>query len=1110
MILQMNPKDFPGAINTNIQMARHNGTKDIWLIPQSQIVHADPANKPKDFTDFPDGNPHLSIPQIQENMSPMDKTIPNNFDLPINPAEFSNAVDVSIKMDLPIRPQETSLVSKTQTIQLDLPRNPKNFQAQQNINILHNLPVQPSRESGSLNDLDYLELPVSPATPVLLSESSIDLDPPSNPSLKSEVKDTILLLDPPPTKENASNKSLGQDLPLNPSNSSNDFDYDGEDDHPKGVALKDEAYDYNLPFLTNPTLIPSDIVTDIQDETETFDYILGTKNAEDEERITTTPSSLRELTNRDGVEALMEGAKKEQNIAGVTAELPFVTTPKPESVTTFEDIDLIITTERFPSANDLSSIIHTVRPEYDNELIVTEPQTTTIRTISNVEGMGKEMLMSKILEALGDSIHHPMKEQVLQKLKNEFAPSSSEENLSLTPIGGQQILSMPESVRISKELKVNNTFSSLGEQIVEQIPQDIESDLDEEFDPMIVHDDDSLDDAIKNARVVLFNRLREGVNVEDAIRVSLQPHLVNVIQPHVAKEVENRIHYTYKDQIFVGKDYWVDDHLPLSAIPNSETYFDETTTTHELDESSLSPIETTEQTLEFTTIPSSTPKRENIIIVPTEQTLEFTTIPSSTPKQENVFIVQGEMLDTANLINSEKQLSSDPVKSIESGFTLETVRNSDPFVPFFAKVNPKKARQQISQRLFADNVSQSPKLDLNEVKDNDEIETFRGVSVIQIPSPQHQQKTEAAIVNLPKFQEISNLSNENENFESTKTVFLNEKDRKSKITILQNSFPRVKSDRLKLLRNRFRNKDSGKAKEKKTKFKDKREKDKAINFILKTIREQRKQLKSASELKIISKSSTIAPSTTSTSRSMVTSTIAANEIPRTTTINANESEEQTYFPIETTETPIFNESTYFPDLVLSSTTSAIPLEVSEKITESPVTSISSTDAFESSITSKSPSVMIDTATSLPKTIPPSQNFPTLSTQDTPASSQNIKSGSVENIITKPSRGGVEEDSESFNLISFEGLKSTTVRSTTMSQNGFSEPLEIIRSSVIVSQNHRNADSKIDRAFPQLLGNSIVRSSKSFNEGKEATTHESVVGDLDENITTTEETVDLFK
>ena len=51
----------------------------------------------------------------------------------------------------------------------------------------------------------------------------------------------------------------------------------------------------------------------------------------------------------------------------------------------------------------------------------------------------------------------------------------------------------------------------------------------------------------------------------------------------------------------------------------------------------------------------------------------------------------------------------------------------------------------------------------------------------------------------------------------------------------------------------------------------------------------------------------------------------------------------------------------------------------------------------------------------------------------------------------------------------------------------------------LSQNYMNSKSDY-----------VMRSSKSFNEGMEATTHESVVGDLDENITTTEETVDLFK
>ena len=55
--------------------------------------------------------------------------------------------------------------------------------------------------------------------------------------------------------------------------------------------------------------------------------------------------------------------------------------------------------------------------------------------------------------------------------------------------------------------------------------------------------------AVDRARVVLFNRLQEGARVEDAIKVSLQPHGVRVgVQPHVAREVEDKIVQTYRDQ----------------------------------------------------------------------------------------------------------------------------------------------------------------------------------------------------------------------------------------------------------------------------------------------------------------------------------------------------------------------------------------------------------------------------------------------------------------------------------------------------------------------------------------------------------------------------------
>ena len=78
------------------------------------------------------------------------------------------------------------------------------------------------------------------------------------------------------------------------------------------------------------------------------------------------------------------------------------------------------------------------------------------QTLKNQEDIGKQKLMSKILDALGDSIHHPMKDQVLQKLKLEFAPSTTTQKPGSSSIPPSQVMPMPKTVRVSKELKVKN------------------------------------------------------------------------------------------------------------------------------------------------------------------------------------------------------------------------------------------------------------------------------------------------------------------------------------------------------------------------------------------------------------------------------------------------------------------------------------------------------------------------------------------------------------------------------------------------------------------------------------------------------------------------------
>ena len=81
----------------------------------------------------------------------------------------------------------------------------------------------------------------------------------------------------------------------------------------------------------------------------------------------------------------------------------------------------------------------------------------------------------------------------------------------------------------------------------------------------------------------------------------------------------------------------------------------------------------------------------------------------------------------------------------------------------------------------------------------------------------------------------------------------------------------------------------------------------------------------------------------------------------------------------------------------------------------------------------------------------------------------------------------EINTQSFDLIPFEELQTTTSRSSSSSHTishstHFSEPLEIIRSSVIVSQNHRKNNNNVNENISQkFLGNSIARSPKSVKD-----------------------------
>ena len=144
---------------------------------------------------------------------------------------------------------------------------------------------------------------------------------------------------------------------------------------------------------------------------------------------------------------------------------------------------------------------------------------------------------------------------------------------------------------------------------------------------------------------MLFNRLNEGVNVEDAIRVSLQPYLVNIVQPRLAKEIEDKIHHTYKDQVFVGKDYWIDEQLPLSAIPNVERF-------------------------------TKGPMKQNDV-TDLLRFIELTTKHPSTLIEETDILSSGQVLREENVIPYEENNFVDQEQSTESNAILETTQTSN-------------------------------------------------------------------------------------------------------------------------------------------------------------------------------------------------------------------------------------------------------------------------------------------------------------------------------------------------------------------------------------------------------------------------------------------------
>ena len=124
----------------------------------------------------------------------------------------------------------------------------------------------------------------------------------------------------------------------------------------------------------------------------------------------------------------------------------------------------------------------TLAPDEDTTVQLITSQETTTNIAPIVENIGKQKLMSKILDALGHSINHPMKDQVLEKLKLEFAPSTTTQKPESSSVPPIQIMSMPRTVRISKELKVNNTLLGLDGRMIGKVPESVEYEFEENLD----------------------------------------------------------------------------------------------------------------------------------------------------------------------------------------------------------------------------------------------------------------------------------------------------------------------------------------------------------------------------------------------------------------------------------------------------------------------------------------------------------------------------------------------------------------------------------------------------------------------------------------------------
>ena len=236
------------------------------------------------------------------------------------------------------------------------------------------------------------------------------------------------------------------------------------------------------------------------------------------------------------------------------------------------------------------------------------------------------------------------------------------------------------------------------------------------------------------------------------------------------------------------------------------------------------------------------------------------------------------------------------------------------------------------------------------------------------------------------------------------------------------------------------------------------------------------------------------------------------------------------FPVkaETTERVRQEENTYYPVVSSSTTTASSPFKLSTIVSAPPIHVLTPTEDTRSTLITTTSPVLSQTNSNSENVL--DFGITTLSSlfgtkkseKDKSVSFENTSSVKLEVATNRPDQedsiattiaNAVTDNSNIISLISFNELKSATPGSaSSTSKNDFSEPLEIIRSSVIVSQNRiKSSSSRANRIFPQkLTGNSIVRSPKTSSDDDKLSSTTEYNLNYDEGITTTLGTVDLLR